>query len=135
MDNERLARGWAALVGVSLVGAGLLGFLSGNPIASASPSALFQVNTLHNVVHLATGALALWLAFGARGYSLSTGLIAYGALYAAVFVLLLVDPTLFGLFADAPANVFDHVLHGALAVISIALGWRLRSAGPMAAAR
>ena len=137
MDNERLGRWWASFAGVSLIGAGLLGFVAGNPIASASPTALFQVNAVHNIIHIATGAVALWLGLGARGYSLSTGLIAYGALYAAVFVLLLVDPKLFGLFADAPANVFDHLLHAALAVVSIGLGWMLRSAsaGPAMAAR
>jgi hypothetical protein len=126
MDNERLGRWWLAFAGVSLVGAGLLGFVAGNPIASADPNALFQVNALHNIIHIATGALALWLAFGARGYSLSTGLIGYGALYAVVAILLVVDPTLFGLFADAPANVLDHGLHAALAIVSIGLGWMLR---------
>ena len=134
MDNERLGRWWAAFAGVALVGAGLLGFIAGNPIASASPTALFQVNAIHNVIHIATGAVALWLAYGARGYSLSTGLIGYGALYAVVFVLLIVDPKLFGLFGDAPANILDHVLHGALAVVSIALGWMLRSSSPAGAA-
>jgi hypothetical protein len=135
MDNERLGRWWLLLAGVSLVGAGLLGFLSGNPIASADPDALFQVNALHNVIHLATGVLALWLGLrGGRGY-LSTGLIAYGALYAVVAVILVVDPKLFGLFNDAPANVYDHVLHAGLAIVSIGLGWMLRTANPMAAAR
>ena len=134
MDNERLGRWWAAFAGVALVGAGLLGFIAGNPIASASPTALFQVNAIHNVIHIATGAVALWLAYGARGYSLSTGLIGYGALYAVVFVLLIVDPKLFGLFGDAPANILDHVLHGALAVVSIALGWMLRSSSAAGAA-
>ena len=134
MDNERLGRWWAAFAGVALVGAGLLGFIAGNPIASASPTALFQVNAIHNVIHIATGAVALWLAFGARGYSLSTGLIGYGALYAVVFALLIVDPKLFGLFGDAPANILDHVLHGALAVVSIALGWMLRSSSTAGAA-
>ena len=134
MDNERLAKWWAAFAGITLVGAGLIGFVAGNPIASASPTALFQVNAIHNIIHIATGAVALWLAFGATGYSLSTGLIAYGALYAVVFLLLLVDPKLFGLFADAPANVMDHVLHGALAVVSIALGWMLRTAGATSSA-
>lgn len=135
MDTERTARWWLLFAGVSLIGAGLLGFLAGNPIASADPKALFQVNAVHNVVHLVTGALALWLARGVSGYSLSTGLIAYGALYGVVGILLVVDPKLFGLFADAPANVLDHGLHFALAVVSIGLGWMLRSASPMTAAR
>ena len=130
MDNERLARWWAMFAGVALVVAGLLGFVGGNPIASADPNALFQVNALHNIIHIATGAIALWLGYTARGSALSTGLIAYGALYAVVLVLLLVDPGLFGLFADAPANVFDHLLHAVLAVVSIGLGWMLRSASP-----
>jgi hypothetical protein len=135
MDNERLGKWWMAFAGISLVGAGLLGFVAGNPIASADPNALFRVNALHNIIHLGTGALALWLAFGTRGAALSTGLIAYGALYAVVAILLVVDPTLFGLFSDAPANALDHALHAALAVVSIALGWMLRSSAAAMAAR
>jgi hypothetical protein len=127
MDNERLGRWWMVFAGVSLIGAGLLGFVAGNPIASADPNALFRVNAVHNIIHLATGALALWLGLGTRGYTLSTGLIGYGALYAVVAVVLVVDPTLFGLFSDAPANVLDQVLHVALAIVSLGLGWMLRS--------
>jgi hypothetical protein len=135
MDNERLGRWWLIFAGASLVAAGLLGFVAGNPIASADPNALFQVNALHNVIHLATGVLALWLGLrGSSGY-LANGLIGYGALYAVVAVLLLVDPKLFGLFSDAPANVFDHVLHAALAIVSLGLGWMLRNVRPMMAAR
>jgi hypothetical protein len=127
MENERIGRWWLIFAGASLIGAGLIGFVPGNPIASSDPNALFRVNALHNIIHIATGALALWLAFGTRGYNLANGLIGYGALYAVVAVLLIVDPTLFGLFSDAPANVADHVLHAALAIVSIALGWMLRS--------
>jgi hypothetical protein len=130
MDNERTARWWAIFAGVALIGAGLLGFVAGNPIASSDPNALFRVNALHNIIHIATGAVALWLGFATRGSTLATGLIAYGVLYAAVLVLLVIDPTLFGLFSDAPTNVLDHVLHAALAIVSIALGWMLRSAAP-----
>jgi len=130
MDNERTAKSWATFAGIALIGAGLLGFVSGNPIASEDPNALFRVNAVHNIVHLLTGAIALWLAFGTRGLTLANGLIAWGAVYGLVFLLLIIDPTFFGLFGDAPANVMDHVLHGALAVVSIALGWMLRSATP-----
>ncbi len=135
MDNEQTGRWWMIFAGASLVGAGLLGFVAGNPIASADPNALFRVNALHNIVHLATGALALWIGLGTRGATLANGLIGYGVLYAVVAVLLVVDPTLFGLFSDAPANTADHVLHAALAIVSIGLGWMLRSAQPMTAAR
>lgn len=127
MENERIGRSWMLFAGVALVGAGLLGFIPGNPIASSDENALFRVNALHNIVHLGTGALALWIGFGTRGLNLANGLLGFGALYAVVAVLLVVDPTMFGLFRDAPANTADHVLHAALAVVSLALGWMLRS--------
>lgn len=126
MDNERIGRSWMVFAGVALIGAGLIGFVPNNPIASSDPSALFRVNALHNIVHLATGALALWIGLGMRGMNLANGLIGFGVLYALVAVLLIVDPTMFGLFSDAPTNAADHVLHAALAIVSIALGWMLR---------
>jgi hypothetical protein len=126
MDNEQLVRYWMIVAGVALLGAGLLGFIPGNPIASSDPNALFRVNAIHNVVHLATGALALGIGLGTRGRRLADYTIGFGVLYAVVAVLLIVDPTLFGLFSDAPANAADHVLHAALAVVSIALGYMAR---------
>ncbi|HYH92698.1 MAG TPA: DUF4383 domain-containing protein [Candidatus Saccharimonadales bacterium] len=136
MDNEQLGRYWMIFAGVALVGAGLLGFVSGNPIASQDPAAIFRVNAAHNVVHLLTGAIALGIGFGTRGMDLANGLIGFGALYALVAVLLLIDPALFGLFADAPSNAGDMVLHVALAVVSLALGYMLRQrSGSTAAAR
>ena len=126
MDNEQLGRSWMVFAGVALIGAGLIGFLAGNPIASESESALFRVNAAHNIVHLLTGALALAIGLGTRGLQLANGLIGFGALYAVVALLLIVDPSFFGIFADAPTNAGDHVLHAALAVVSIALGYMLR---------
>jgi hypothetical protein len=135
MDNERTGRYWMTFAGITLVAAGLIGFVPGNAFASADPNALFRVNAIHNLIHLATGAAALWIGLRMRGQTLANAMIGYGALYAVVLILLLVDPTLFGLFADAPANVSDHVLHAALAVVSIALGWMLRSVSSRAPAR
>lgn len=126
MDNEQLGRSWMVFAGVALIGAGLIGFLSGNPIASESESALFRVNAAHNVVHLLTGGIALAIGLGTRGLQLANGLIGFGVLYALVAVLLIVDPTFFGIFQDAPTNAGDHVLHAALAIVSIALGYMLR---------
>ena len=126
MENERLAKTWMTIAGIALLGAGLIGFLPDNPIASNDPDALFRVNAAHNVVHLITGALALWIGLGMRGRELANATIGFGVLYAVVAVLLIVDPTLFGLFSDAPANGLDHALHAALAIVSIALGYMAR---------
>jgi hypothetical protein len=131
MDNERIGRWWMVIAGVSLIGAGLLGFVPGNPIASSDAGALFRVNAVHNVVHLVTGALALWIGLGTRGIALANGMIGYGVLYLIVGVVLVLDPTGFGLFRDAPVNAADHVLHAALAIVSLGLGWMLRSAQPV----
>ena len=130
MDNERLARYWMIVAGIALVGTGLIGFIPGNPIASEDPGALFRVNAIHNVVHVATGVLALAIGLGTRGISLANATIAFGVLYAVVAVLVILDPELFGLFADAPANAADHVLHAALAIVSVALGYMLRERAP-----
>jgi hypothetical protein len=126
MENERLVRTWMIIAGIALLGAGLIGFLPNNPIASSDPGAMFRVNAAHNIVHLITGALALGIGFGMRGRELANGAIGFGVLYAVVAVLLIVDPTMFGLFSDAPANALDHALHAALAIVSIGLGYMAR---------
>jgi len=84
------------------------------------------MNAVHNVVHLATGALALWIALATRGGVLALATLAFGLLYAAVGIVLVIDPTLFGLLDSAPANALDHVLHGAVAIVSIGLGLMAR---------
>ena len=131
MSDNNMARMYAIVVGVVLVAVGLLGFIS-NPIVSNSDTAIFRVNAIHNIVHLLTGAAALAIGFGIRDrLQQANALIVLGVAYALVLVLTLVSPTLFGLFGDAPVNVADHVLHLALAVASIAIGYMGRTASPM----
>jgi len=125
VNENGLLRTWMIVAGVALLGAGLLGFID-NPIASGGENALFRVNALHNVIHIATGLIALGIAFGLRGRDQATAAIGFGVLYGAVAVLGIVDPNLFGLMADAPINVGDHALHLGLSVITIALGWMAR---------
>lgn len=126
VGNFGLAQAYAAAVGFVLVAVGLLGFVS-NPIVSAAPSALFATNTVHNIVHIATGALALYIAFALDGDARANGVIAFGVLYAVIFAVVWLSPTLFGLFGDAPANDADHVLHLALAVVSLVVGYVTRA--------
>jgi len=126
MDNERVTRYWMIFAGISLVAAGLIGFVPGNPIASESQDALFRVNAIHNLVHIVTGALAIYIGWMLRGTTLANWTIGFGVLYVAVAVLVYFDPTLFGLFASAPANFPDHLLHAALGIVSVGLGWMAR---------
>ena len=125
-DDNNMAKTFATILGVVLVAVGILGFIP-NPIAYED-GAIFPVNAIHNVVHLLTGAAALAIAFGIKDrVQQGNALIAFGVVYALVLVLTLVDPELFGLFADAPVNAADHLLHAALAIGSIAIGYMARN--------
>ena len=132
MDNSSLAKWWIAIAGVVLVAVGLLGFIS-NPIVGSSDGALLPTDALHNVVHLVTGLLALYIAYGMSGAGVASGVLGFGVLYAVIFVAVLLSPNRFGLFS-VPANAAIHVVHGALAVVSLAVGYMARgSAGATAA--
>lgn len=124
-------KSWSALAGIVLVAVGLLGFLD-TPLVGAAEGALVPTDGLHNVVHLATGVLALWIAFGLSGRTQVDALLGFGVLYVVIFLAVLVSPTLFGLFS-VPANVVIHVIHAALAAVSLAIAWMARSAQPVRA--
>ncbi len=119
-----MIRAYAALIGVVLVAVGLLGFIS-NPIVGDG-NAIFLTGTMHNIVHLLTGALALGIAFILPADQQVNGVFALGILYAVVFVALIVSPNLFGILSYN-VNAADQVLHIGLAVISIGIAWMARS--------
>ena len=126
MGASETARWYAILVGVVLVVVGLLGFIS-NPIVGDEPSRpLFVTGLVHNLVHIVTGALALYIGYGLSGLSRANALIGFGVLYAVILVLTLVSPNLFGIL-NYGVNTMDHVLHAVLAVGSLAIGWWARN--------
>lgn len=127
-----LARAYAAVVGVVLVAGALLGFIP-NPLFG-NPPAIFATDELHNVVHLVTGAIALYIAFGLRGEDRANGVIGFGVLYLVLGIVLLLWPTLFGLLR-VPVNTMDHVLHFGLGIVSLAVGYMARNQRETAAAR
>ena len=126
MGNYSLAKTWIAIAGIVLVVVGIVGFIQ-NPIVGSADGALLPTDALHNVVHLATGLLALYIAYGMSGANLVNGVIGFGVLYAVIFLAVLLSPTLFGLFS-VPANAVLHVIHAALAVVSLAVGYMARGA-------
>ena len=119
MTNSTLAQWWAITAGVVLVAVGVLGFIP-NPIVGGA-NALATTDGLHNIVHIATGVLALFVYSRTTGDAKAHALIGFGLLYAAIFVLVLASPTLFGLFS-VPANATLHVIHFALAAVSLGVG-------------
>ncbi len=121
MSNVKM---WAALAGIVLVAVGLLGFVA-NPLVGSASGALIPTDSLHNIVHLGTGAIALWIAFGTSGKMQVDALMGFGVLYVVIFAAVLVSPTLFGLFT-VPANVVIHIIHAALAVVSLGVAYMAR---------
>jgi hypothetical protein len=119
-EGMGVARSWMLVVGMALLAAGLIGFAD-NAVVSQREDALFHVDTLHNVVHILTGLVALFIGASLRGRSLAQATIAFGVVYLVVLLATLVSPDLFGLFA-LPVNAADHGLHLVLAAGSIVAG-------------
>lgn len=124
MQSATLAKTWALVAGTVLVLVGILGFFS-NPIVGSAPGALVTTDTMQNIVHIGTGILALAIYSLTRDGARRSALIGFGVLYAAVFVLIMLSPTLFGLFA-VPANGIDQLIHIALAVLTLGIAFMAR---------
>jgi uncharacterized protein DUF4383 len=91
-----MARTICRIFGVAFVLAGLGGF--------AMPHLLgFHLTPIHSVVHIATGALALYLGFAGSARAVRTFCIVFGAVYLALGALGFVAP-------DVVAAVIGHPL-------------------------
>ena len=121
MDNARLARSWLLFTGAVLIVVGIVGFVP-NPLVGTT--GLVATDNVHNIIHVLTGVLALGLAYGMAA-DIGMAAILFGALYAAVFVITVISPTLFGVFSVA-VNPIDHLIHIGVAVVSLALGYMAR---------
>lgn len=117
----------AAVFGAVLLLVGIAGFISAftEPIAGSDHELLlgiFEVNAMHNVVHILTGALALFAATSAmyaRRYFQ-----AFGIVYGLVFLLGIIQgDTVLGLF---PVNAANHWLHAGITALALYLGFGYR---------
>ena len=115
---------FAYLVGAVLVLVGLLGFVvdsgfdTGNGI-DGDKLIVFEVNGIHNLVHLASGLLLL--AIAPKRATARYGVIAFGVVYAVVTLIGLVDgEDVLGLI---PINAADNVLHIALTLAALLAGF------------
>lgn len=116
---------FGSVFGAVYVAVGLLGFAVTGTSGFASPDGalllgIFELNPLHNIVHLAVGAGFLLGAAGGLGPARMVNT-AIGAVYLAVGVLGVAVP------ADAAANILalngaDHVLHLATGALALAVG-------------
>lgn len=110
-----MAKKLVMLLGIVFIVVGLLGFVN-NPILG-----LFEVDALHNIIHLVSGALALLAV--SKGAEILFARI-FGIVYGVVAVLgLLMDGDVLGLIH---VNGPDNVLHVLLAVIFLVIGFGMK---------
>lgn len=113
-------KGFAIFFGVLLLAAGAGGF-----VPALTPNGqllgIFAVDTMHNVVHIATGILAI--AMGIAGVAQARMFFrVIGVVYAVVAVMGFVgghDGTVMGMHM----NMADHLLHTGIAILGLALGF------------
>lgn len=121
----------AIVFGIAFIAAGILGFVPGITTADGYLLGIFHVNAAHNIVHLLSGAVALYA--GMQSESLSRLYFqAFGVIYGLVALLGLYygrEPLL-GFIAHNPADV---VLHFLIAVIALYLGFVHREHRPVTA--
>jgi hypothetical protein len=115
-----MVKSMAVLFGVVFLLIGILGFV---PAVTKDQMLLgiFHVNAAHNVVHLLSGAIALFAGMTSVGAS-RTYFRIFGIVYGAVAVLGFVvgDGMLLGLISNNTATTWLHV---AIAAVSLLLGF------------
>lgn len=108
------AKNATLLLGAVLAIVGVLGFLMESPLLG-----YFEVDTTHNVVHLASGLIGLWCAMSGPSAS-KMFLVVFGVVYALVAVLgfTMASP----LLGILHVNAADNWLHALIAVYSLYFG-------------
>ena len=114
----------AIAFGIVLLLVGILGF-----VPAATPDGkllgIFAVNTMHNIVHVATGVVALIAGFASeRGAKIFFQV--FGVIYAVVALLGFVygEQLLLGLVSN---NTADTWLHVAIALLALYLGFMMKA--------
>jgi hypothetical protein len=128
-DRRRTPAQWYCLLaGLSLLLAGILGFFAdasfttGDGIDGDRLLSIFEVNGIHNLVHIASGLVLL--AASAKRASAKTVAIAFGLVYGVVTIIGLIDgKDVLGLI---PVNPADNVLHIALSTLGLIAGFMSR---------
>lgn len=115
-----MARLYAAVLGAVFVLVGILGFLGDTKLFG-----IFEVNTVHNLIHLVSGAVALLAAWRGLGYARLYARV-FGAIYALVTILgLVLGGDILGIIH---VNAADNALHALIAIATLLVGFAPLSA-------
>ncbi len=111
---QNLAKQVTWLLGIVFILIGVAGFFVDGMLL------FFQVDTIHNIIHLLSGVVAL-AAVGAGPSFARLYLIVFGIVYAIVTVVgFAMNGDILGLFM---VNDADNYLHGAIALLSLGVGF------------
>lgn len=105
----------AQVLGAILVLVGLIGFVN-DPVFG-----LFEVDVLHNIIHLLSGAALLVAGFVNNGIYARAANLTLGIVYALVTLLGFVAPAVLGAIFET--NMADNWLHLLLAVVLIGVAF------------
>ena len=115
-----MLRTLAIIVGLALIGFGIVGFM---PSITTDDMifGMFKTNTAHNVVHIASGAIAIWTGL-ASSYAAKLFFAIFGIIWSLVAIVGFMhgDQNILGLIANNRANSW---LHLAMGVVSLFLGF------------
>lgn len=102
------------ILGLVLTAVGILGFFVSGTLL------IFEVDALHNIIHLASGLLGLF-AYNSSQSASRTFLIIFGLVYAAVTIIgFTMGGDILGLFH---VNDADNYLHLAIAAVCLVVGF------------
>lgn len=113
----------ALVIGVIFILVGLLGFVE-NPVIGTSENAIFHADTVHNMVHIISGALFVLIAMAAPAYA-GTFLIVFGIVYLAIGVIGLMTMGNEGMgtvLGFLHVNGADNYLHIVLGIVILLAG-------------
>lgn len=120
-----IARQYARIFGFIILAIGILGFVPGlstGVTGSGLLLGIFAINPLHNLIHIATGLMALFAGYYADGSYARLYALVFGIVYVLITIagftqLLFINGSLLGI---VPINTADNFLH--LAIAAVALG-------------
>lgn len=113
----------AVLFGIVFIAVGILGYIS-NPIVGESAEAIFHADSTHNIVHIVSGVLFLFIAL-AMPQQTKGFMVLFGIVYLAIGVIGLVNIGSTGmvkLFGILHVNEADNYLHIGLGLVILLAG-------------
>ena len=114
---------YALVIGAVLVLVGILGFFSNPLVGDAGAGALLGANTVENLLHIAGGALGIWLGTKGMAQAFNQWL---GIVAAVIAVLGFLPATAAMLGTWFGINMAATVLHASIALVSLGVAYGVK---------